>query len=580
MKKIYALLFTLVISSISFGQTIFSENMGTPSATTALATYITGTAPATFQNVAPIVFSGTADVRISSQSSTYSGFSAGGNVWLASVAVATPPVANKYFQIDGINTSSYNIANLQLSFGYLTTSATVQAIVEFSTNGTTWTPITFTNNSTANAWNLVTIPTGVIPSSSSLSLRFTGSTAGMRIDDIKVFNFNPSCTLVLGTPTGLCDAVTSGLDTYTATIPYTGGGSGNYTITPSSGTIGGDNPTSVAAGNIVVSGITEGTNLTMTVVSGTCSYSALLTSPECKPVNALPFSETFNYTAGSSLGAQQKWTNVNSGDNILAVANSLVHAGVTSTNNSVTFSGTGAECFTPFTTTTSGAVYAAFLVNVSDIANVTTDLATTYFAGLTDNVKGYNARLFFKRNGTQYQLGFDTASTTTNYDATLRNAGDVVYVVIGYDFATNALNAWINPVNGSAPTFGINPATPFVNLGGFMLRQDSATTTPTIIFDELRIVTSVSDLGLTLATAQNDIAGLKVYPNPVSNGVLHIESNLNTERTVTLFDVIGKQVLSTTTSNNTINVAALNSGIYIVKITEGGKTATRKLVIK
>jgi hypothetical protein len=271
---------------------------------------------------------------------------------------------------------------------------------------------------------------------------------------------------------------------------------------------------------------------------------------------------------------------VNSGDNILVATNSLVHAGVTSTNNSVTFSGTGIDCFTPFTTTTSGAVYAAFLVNVSDMANIATDLASCYFAGLTDNAKGYNARLFFKRNGTQYQLGFDVASSTTNYDATLRNIADVVYVVIGYDFATNALNAWINPVNGSAPTFGMNPTTPFLNLGGFMLRQDTATTTPTIIFDELRIVTSASALGLTLATSQNDIAGLKVYPNPVSNGVLHIESNLNTERTVTLFDVIGKQVLSTTTANTAINIASLNSGIYIVKITEGGKTATRKLVIK
>jgi hypothetical protein len=55
---------------------------------------------------------------------------------------------------------------------------------------------------------------------------------------------------------------------------------------------------------------------------------------------------------------------------------------------------------------------------------------------------------------------------------------------------------------------------------------------------------------------------------------------MNAERTVTAFDVLGKQVLSTTTSNNTINIANLNSGIYVVKITEGGKTATRKLVIK
>jgi hypothetical protein len=579
MKKIYALLFALTFSCISFGQTIFSENMGTPTGTTLIPAYITGTAPATFQNGSPIVYSGTADVRVTTPSN-YTGASAGGNVWLAGVAVATPPVANKYFQIDGINTSAYSTANIQMSFGYLTSPATSLLVVEYSTNGTTWTPITFTNNTTT-AWTFVTVAGGILPSSATLSLRFTGTTTGIRVDDIKVFNFNPACTLVLGAPVGVCNAVTSGIDTYTATIPYTGGGSGSYTITPSSGTVGGDNPATVAAGNIIVSGITEGTNLTMSIVSGVCTYSTLLSAPECKVINTLPYSETFPYAVSSSLGVQQKWTNVNTGDDIVSVANSLTYTGVTTAGNSVMFSGAGIECFTPFTTTTTGTVYASFLLNVSDLSNVTTDLTATYFAGITDNLKSYNARFFVKKNGTQYQLGFDTASTTTNYETTLRNVGTVVYIVVGYDYATNALSAWINPVNGSTPTFGINPTVPFVNLGGFILRQDGAASTPTIIFDELKIGTSLTDLGITLATKQNnEITGLKVYPNPVSNGILHIESNLNIERTISLFDVLGKQVISTTTSNTTLNIATLKSGVYIVKINEAGKTATRKLVVE
>ena len=32
--------------------------------------------------------------------------------------------------------------------------------------------------------------------------------------------------------------------------------------------------------------------------------------------------------------------------------------------------------------------------------------------------------------------------------------------------------------------------------------------------------------------------------------------------------------------NNAVNVSKLTSGVYIVKVTEDGKTATRKLVIK
>jgi hypothetical protein len=84
----------------------------------------------------------------------------------------------------------------------------------------------------------------------------------------------------------------------------------------------------------------------------------------------------------------------------------------------------------------------------------------------------------------------------------------------------------------------------------------------------------------TLAVNQNSISGLKVYPNPVSNGTLYIETAANAERTVTVFDVLGKQVLNTTTNNNAVSVNALRTGVYVVKITEEGKSVTRKLVIK
>lgn len=78
----------------------------------------------------------------------------------------------------------------------------------------------------------------------------------------------------------------------------------------------------------------------------------------------------------------------------------------------------------------------------------------------------------------------------------------------------------------------------------------------------------------------NSIAGLRIYPNPVSNGTLFIETAANAEKTVTIYDVLGKKVLSTATSDTAINVSALHTGVYIVNITEEGKTASRKLVIR
>ena len=153
--------------------------------------------------------------------------------------------------------------------------------------------------------------------------------------------------------------------------------------------------------------------------------------------------------------------------------------------------------------------------------------------------------------------------------------------MLGYEFSNKTVFLCVNPTIGgtTASTATYTPTAAITGIGGFVFRQDSATSTPTVItIDELTID---SALNFTLANQSfSQIDGLKVYPNPVSNGVLHVESNLNSERTISLFDVLGKQVISTTTSNTTINIANLNSGIYIVKITEGGKTATKKLVVK
>jgi hypothetical protein len=265
MKKLYFLLSCLLTIS-SFGQTIYSENFGTPTGNTLFPAYTTGTAPATFQNASPILYTGSGDVRTSTASTGYVGASGSGNVFLTNTA-------GRNLIISGINTSTYTASDIQLSFGYLTSVAATQLVVEKSTDGTTWAPITFTNNANTS-WNLVTIPGGQIPASTTLSLRFTQpATAQMRIDDVSLTNFSASCTLVLGADSTLCNASTLALDTYNATIPFTGAGNATYIIETTSGTVAGANPSSVAEGNIVIEGITEGTNITVTVTGGTCNFS-------------------------------------------------------------------------------------------------------------------------------------------------------------------------------------------------------------------------------------------------------------------------------------------------------------------
>ena len=74
------------------------------------------------------------------------------------------------------------------------------------------------------------------------------------------------------------------------------------------------------------------------------------------------------------------------------------------------------------------------------------------------------------------------------------------------------------------------------------------------------------------------LEGLNIFPNP-ANDILNITSNSTADKNVQLFDLTGKKVLDVTTVSQ-VNVSTLKSGIYVAKIKEAGKTATRKVIIK
>ncbi|RTL13186.1 MAG: T9SS type A sorting domain-containing protein [Flavobacteriaceae bacterium] len=579
MKKLYTLLLTFFLSSLSFGQTIYSENMGTGTGTLAISA-------TTFQNASPITYSGTADTRASLVSSGYTGASGGRNVFITNTA-------GKYFQVDNINTSAYLSTDIQMSFGYNTPSiSNPQLVIEQSTNsGTTWTPITFTPSATG--WSLITISGGQIPSSSSLSLRFTqpAATDQFRIDDLKLTNVSSSCALSLSAETTACVASTIALDNYTITIPFTGGGTASYTIT-TSGTVSGDNPSSVATGNIVITFV-ENSPYLATITGGTCNFTITGNSPECKTENALPYYEGFNYTVGNSLGSEQKWTNVNSGDNIVSATGNLSYTGLTTAGNSISFAADGIDCFSPITSTNSGTVYYSFLMNISSMAGVT-DANGGYLAGFGETNTNLGATLWTKRvDDTNFNLGIEVRTANaanTTFTSTTYQTGQTYFVVVGYTFnptttSDDVVSLWINPVvnnpEPSATLTDTHAATDLLNVSRFFFRQDSATETPAVQIDELRIGTAWADVVPQVAgLADNNINGLTMYPNPLKGNTLFLTSTANAAMSVQIFDLLGKEVLKSNVMNNTVNVSGLNAGVYMVKITEEGKTATRKLVIQ
>jgi len=77
-----------------------------------------------------------------------------------------------------------------------------------------------------------------------------------------------------------------------------------------------------------------------------------------------------------------------------------------------------------------------------------------------------------------------------------------------------------------------------------------------------------------------EIKDFKMYPNPVTNGILRINTLDNAQKSIQIFDILGKKVFSKRMISEELNISKLNSGVYILKVFESGKTATRKLVIK
>jgi hypothetical protein len=93
------------------------------------------------------------------------------------------------------------------------------------------------------------------------------------------------------------------------------------------------------------------------------------------------------------------------------------------------------------------------------------------------------------------------------------------------------------------------------------------------------VARSLADVTLS-SNSFDTINGLSMYPNPLSGNTLFLTSTANAPMNVQIFDLLGKEVVKADVVNNTVNVAKLTAGVYVVKITEEGKTATRKLVIK
>lgn len=87
------------------------------------------------------------------------------------------------------------------------------------------------------------------------------------------------------------------------------------------------------------------------------------------------------------------------------------------------------------------------------------------------------------------------------------------------------------------------------------------------------------DIWGTLLSVENlnENNKISIYPNPVKN-ILNIKTQQ--ELAVSIYNILGKKVLSNTinSNTNTINVANLSKGVYLIKLKSPQGTITKKLI--
>ncbi len=304
------------------------------------------------------------------------------------------------------------------------------------------------------------------------------------------------------------------------------------------------------------------------------------------------FTEPF---MGTGLLNGNGWTkHSGTADQLTIASGSLVYSTIGTEGNKVAFSDANSEDVNKSvgTAITTTAYYSAIVnfPNTTDLAVNTAigDYSISLGGTTGTSVTGLPARIYFRLGSAAntFNIGVLNNSGGTvapSYVATDFPINTTVFVVVKYEIGTNFASLFINPTLDT-----MEPAATITNgtgtsvtteIASLALREGS--NTGNVQFDAIRVAdnwayVTTSVLGRTEFDA---IAGLQIYPNPAKT-FLNVTSTNFEEKEVEIYNVLGKVVLSSKVINSQVNVSNLAAGLYVVKVTEAGKTSSRKLVIE
>jgi len=385
------------------------------------------------------------------------------------------------------------------------------------------------------------------------------------------------CDLQVGTITSTCDStIAEDTDTYTTTLTFTGGGTTTYIIgTGETGIITGDDPSTVSEGTIIVSGVNEGTDFVVTFngdsSNSSCDLTRSISSPNCNPAIELPFNDNFSYSNGSLISASS-WSTFSGteGDLIVSDGQALVQHGTPSEDASVAFN------------SVVGSIYYAFDFTVN-AAEAISGGDYEYFSVLKDDGYNYRGRLDIvnaNTEGNDFTVGISTiGSTADTVWASDLSFGNTYRATVKFDQDTNIAQLWIDASSESDTSISGNDETdPGTTITQFGLRQSDSSVNESILVDNLNIAQTFNE---TLSTNSMSInTDFSIYPNPSNVGYVNISSTESETIQVNVYDILGKQVINAAVASGRLDISTLNTGVYIVKLTQGSATTTKKLIVQ
>ena len=244
-------------------------------------------------------------------------------------------------------------------------------------------------------------------------------------------------------------------------------------------------------------------------------------------------------------------------------------------------------------------LYASCMIKVTDMSSVSGSL--DYFFGLATSGFGYGAALYFSKiDDTTYNLGINESNTSGEAivytGTTFTENVDEIFVVIKYEFnssGNSVAHLFVNPVINGAAEPASDEDTSSISLEDeanrstftlLKINANSNSRTPGIAIDEIRIGTSWEDVVSTtnqpLDIVNNEIANFKIYPNP-ANDYIAIESGTESVTSITVFNILGEQVLLQEVLNdNRMDISSLTKGVYFMKIRGDSNSSITKKIIK